>query len=480
MRLFLLILFIAGSEVQAAGPIAPAPAFKAKTLTAPPDDRWVTNGGNLYNQRYSPLTAIHRDNVRQVRAEWRTHLNRSGMKPQSSGQGQILFYAGTLYQVTGEDDVFALDVETGEILWTYAANLDPADVMVCCGWVSRGLGLGDGRLYVGRLDGKLVALDQRSGGVLWSIQAEDPRRGFSITAAPLYYNGMVIIGFAGGDMGIRGRLKAYDAKTGKLIWTFYTIPGPGEFGHDTWPADNDAWKYGGASIWQTPAVDPELGLIYFSTGNAAPDFNGAARAGDNLFTVSIVALDVRIGKYRWHFQQVHHDIWDYDSPSPVVLFDAEYNGVLRKGIAQIPKTGWVYVLDRTNGRPLLPIEERPVPQEHRQKTAATQPYVIGDAIVPQSIDIAPEGIELINEGRIFTPFWDQPVIYKPQMAVNWPPTSYDPRTNTLFICAIDNVGNSASDTREEFAPPGFEGMWLGSGGFARHGIAGRGILGRWI
>ena len=464
--------------VSAAEQIKPAPAFSANELRALPRDNWDTNGGNLYNQRYSPLNAINRDNVSQVKAEWRTHLNGSGMKPQTSGQGQILFHDGTLYQVTGEDDVFALDVESGRILWTYTANLNPANVIACCGWVSRGLGMGDGRIYVGRLDGKLVALNQRTGKVTWSIQAEDPHKGFSITAAPLYYNGMVIIGFAGGEMGIRGRLKAYDAKTGKLVWTFYTIPGPGQFGHDTWPADNDAWKYGGAPIWQTPAIDPELGMIYFSTGNANPDFNGATRAGDNLFTASIIALDVATGKYRWHFQQVHHDIWDYDAPSPVVLFDAKYNGKMRKAIAEIPKTGWVYILDRVTGRPILPIEERPVPQEPRQHTSATQPYVIGDSIVPQSIDIPLEGIDLINGGRIFTPFWGKKmVIYKPQMAVNWPPTSYDPQTNTLFICAIDNVGNSTSDAKQDFEVPGFKGMRIGSVGTARTGAARLGVFG---
>ncbi|TAJ94150.1 MAG: quinonprotein alcohol dehydrogenase [Gammaproteobacteria bacterium] len=460
----------------AAQGIIPSPAFTAEQLHALPTDGWVTNGGNLYNQRYSPLAAINRDNIKQVKAVWRTHLNGSGMGPQNSGQGQMLYYAGTLYAVTGADDVFAVEVGTGKILWSHEAKLNPDNVLVCCGWVSRGLGMGDGRIYLGRLDGKLEALDQRTGAVVWSIQAEDPHQGFSITAAPLYYEGKVIIGFAGGDMGIRGRLKAYDAKTGALLWTFHTIPGPGEFGHDTWPQDNDAWKYGGASIWQTPAIDTELGLIYFSTGNPAPDFNGATRAGDNLFTSSMMALDVNTGNYRWHFQQVHHDIWDYDAPSPVVLFDARYKGKVRKAIAEIPKTGWVYILDRETGKPLLPIEERPVLQEPRQKTSATQPYVIGDAVVPQEIDIAPEGVDLVNGGRIFTPFWDVPTIYKPQMAVNWPPTSYDPQTNRLFICAMDHVGNSASDQKEEFEMPGFQGMWLGAGAAAQHGIARRGVF----
>ena len=182
----------------------------------------------------------------------------------------------------------------------------------------------------------------------------------------------------------------YSADDGSLLWTFYTVPGPGEFGHDTWPADNDAWRTGGGTVWHTPAVDPELGMIYFSTGNPGPDYNGAVRAGDNLFTASIVALDVYTGEYRWHFQEVHHDIWDYDAPNPVVLFDLDYDGVPRKGLAQAGKTGWLYILDRTNGEPLVGIEERPVPQEPRQATAATQPYPVGEPFVAQTLDVAPE------------------------------------------------------------------------------------------
>jgi alcohol dehydrogenase (cytochrome c) len=453
-----------------------APAFSAKELTALPVASWLTNGGNLLNQRYSPLTEINRDNVRNLKAEWRIHLNGSGLGPQQSGQAQPLFYRGVLYIVTGQDDVFALDVRTGDILWSYEAKLDPARVKVCCGWVSRGVGLGEGKIFVGQLDAKLVALDQRTGKVVWSIQGEDPLKGYALVSAPLYYDGMVITGYAGGDMGIRGRVKAYSARDGKLLWTFYTVPAPNEIGGDTWPNDNDYYRFGGAPVWQTPAIDPELGLIYFSTGNAGPNYGGARRAGDNLFTASIVALDVKTGKYRWHFQQVHHDIWDYDSPNPVVLFDALYDGSLRKGLAEISKTGWVYILDRATGKPLIGIDERPVPQEPRQHTAATQPYPIGDPLFPQSVDIAPEGYQLVNGGRIFTPFWDKPVVYRPQMAVNWPPSSYDPETNLFYVCGIDNLATSSHDAKP-FTPPKFEGMWLQNGGFAFTGVAGRGIFG---
>ena len=210
-------------------------------------------------------------------------------------------------------------------------NIDPKITSVCCGWTSRGVGIGDGKIFVGRLDGRLVALDQRTGREVWSIQAERWEEGFSMTSAPLYYDGMVITGFSGAEIGVRGRVKAYDADDGKLLWTFYTIPGPGELGHDTWPQDNEVWMHGGATVWQTPAVDPELGLIYFSTGNPGPDFNGAVRAGDNLFSASIVAIEARTGKYRWHFQEVHHDLWDYDAPNPVVLFDVRIGGTRAQG-----------------------------------------------------------------------------------------------------------------------------------------------------
>ena len=206
------------------------------------------------------------------------------------------------------------------------------------------------KIFVGQLDGVLKALDAETGEQVWSIQAESWEEGYTITSAPLYFDGMVISGFAGAEFAARGRVKAYDAADGSLLWTFYTVPAPGELGSDTWPADSDAWETGGGTVWHTPAVDPELGLIYFSTGNPGPDYNGAIRPGDNLFTASIVALDAYSGEYRWHFQQVHHDIWDFDAPNPVVLFDLEYEGVLRKGLAQAGKTGWVYILDRDHRR----------------------------------------------------------------------------------------------------------------------------------
>ena len=421
----------------------PAPAWKGDALVAPPTSTWPTNGGNWYNQRYSPLVQIDRSNVVKLKGVWRTRLGGSGVGTKYSGEAQPIVYDGVIYVVTGADDVFAIGVDSGEVLWKYESKLDDKNDVVCCGWTSRGVSLGDGKVFVGQLDGKLVALEQKTGKVVWQVQAERWQEGYSITAAPLYYDGLVIVGVSGAEYGIRGRVKAFNAKTGAPAWTFHTVPGPGERGHDTWPQDNDSWKSGGGSVWQTPAVDPKLGLLYFSTGNPGPDYSGGVRKGDNLFTASIVALDAKSGQYRWHFQQVHHDIWDYDGPSPVVLFDLELNGTLRKGIAQPSKTGWVYILDRTNGTPLIGIDERPVPQEPRQATAATQPYPRGDSFVPQSIAIAPEGLTLVNGGKIFTPFWtEQPVPIKPAFSggANWPPSSYDPATGYFYVCAQDRIG----------------------------------------
>ncbi|MDC0598745.1 PQQ-binding-like beta-propeller repeat protein [Gammaproteobacteria bacterium] len=444
--------------------------FGTAQLTTPPTDSWITNGGTVFNQRWSPLDKINRENVSQLKGVWRTHLNGSGMDTRNSGEGQPLVYEGLIYNVTGDDDVFALSVKTGEIVWSREASL-PADLgrSICCGWISRGLGLGEGKIYVGQLDGKLLALDKDSGELIWEVQAERWEEGYSITSAPLYYDGMVITGFAGAEYGVRGLVKAYDAESGEHLWTFYTVPGPGEFGHDTWPQDNNVWMHGGGTVWQTPAVDPELNLLYFSTGNPGPDFSGGIREGDNLFTASIVAIDASSGEYRWHFQQVHHDIWDYDAPNPVILFDLELEGTARKGLAQASKTGWVYILDRITGEPLIGIEEREVLQNSAQATSATQPYPVGDAFVPQFVDMAPEGVTLVNQGRIFTPFGPgQPAMIQPSPAgsANWAPSSYDPSRQIMYVCAAETAMTLGGGELEIQIPDELTGDLFTGGGFA--------------
>ncbi|HEY5623304.1 MAG TPA: PQQ-binding-like beta-propeller repeat protein [Gammaproteobacteria bacterium] len=450
---FLLVWSGASAQVTE---ITPAPAFSGERLVSLPTEDWITNGGNAYNQRYSPLDQINRETVAGLRGVWRARLNGSGLAAKYSGEAQPIVYDGVVYVITGADDVFAISVDSGELLWTYEANLNQSIDTICCGWTNRGVAIGEGKVFFGQLDGRLVALDQTTGAIAWSTQAERWQEGFSITSAPLYYDGLVITGFAGAEYGVRGRVKAYDAEDGSLVWTFYTIPGPGEIGHETWPQDNDVYLYGGGTVWQTPAVDPALDLVYFSTGNPGPDFNGNIRAGDNLFSASIVAVDGHTGEYRWHFQQVHHDIWDYDAPSPVLLFDIEIDGEMRRAIAEPGKTGWVYILDRETGEPLIGIEERPVPQEPRQATSPTQPYPIGDAFIPQHVDIGPEGYPpLVNQGRIFTPFWTEGAVMKPSHngGANWPGSSYDPDTGIMYICATDRMSFFKGGNEEEPLPP---------------------------
>ncbi|MGH8226783.1 MAG: PQQ-binding-like beta-propeller repeat protein [Steroidobacteraceae bacterium] len=434
-------LALSGSEparaLQPSG--ARIPAFTARQLAADPRTGWYTNGGDLSNQRYSPLTQINRANVSKLKAVWRASLNGSGLNPRDGNQAQPIVYGGVVYIMTGEGDTFAVSIASGKVLWEFKAHVNPLIARPCCSWPGRGVAIGGGKVYVGLLNARLVALDQRTGKVLWSVQGANPKLGYVIASAPLYYDGMVITGFAGSDLGTRGRIQAYDARTGKLRWTFYTVPGPGQPGHDTWPAHSAVWKHGGAAIWQTPAIDPRLGLIYFSTANPGPVLDGAIRPGNNLYTDSIVALDVHTGKLRWYFQEVHHDMWDYDAANPVILFDAKVDGKPRLGLAQGGKTGWVYILDRVTGKPLIGIVEKPVMQLPVQHTSPTQPFPVGDAIVPQEIDIPPEqDVHLVNHGRIFTPFGThQPSFWKPLAAINWPPSSYDPATHTMFICASD-------------------------------------------
>jgi quinohemoprotein ethanol dehydrogenase len=464
--------------------IEPAPRFSTSDLSKTPNADWITNGGSTMNQRFSSLDEIDTSNVKNLKGVWLTHLRKSAIAAKYSAEGTPVEYKGTIYVPTGEDDVFAVNADTGEILWQYKAKLDQTISTVCCGWESRGVALGDGKVYIGQLDGKLVALDQRTGQVAWETQVTRWQEGGTITHAPLYYDGMVITGFSGGEFGIRGRLTAYDAQTGKERWRFYTIPGPGEVGHDSWPDDDKVWQHGGAPIWQTPAVDPELGMIYFSTGNASNDLDGSKRPGDNLFTASILAIDAHTGKYKWHFQEVHHDIWDYDAPSPVVLFD--HDGT--KGIGQPSKTGWLYLLNRENGKPLVPIPERPVPQDARQKTAKTQPFPSNEPFVSHSVSdeqftqiekiakASAKGktIKVVNGKQIYAPpSHDHYVVVTPgaQGGDNWPPSSYNPDTNMFYVCAQSTVNASIAGSMEHEAkqgqvPPANFGSIFAATGFA--------------
>lgn len=421
-----------------------APKFSAEELNAFPSGDWVTHGGDIRNSRYSPLEQITASNVKDLKAEWVTSLG-SGFDFKYSGEATPLVYDGVMFMITGADEVAALDAKTGEIIWEYKPEIAKGLDTVCCGWLSRGVAIGDGKVYVALLDGRLVALDQKNGELVWESIVGEWEKGYTTTSAPLYYDGKVFQGVAGGEYGIRGYIAAYDSEKGEQVWKTFTVPANDEKGGETWPEGSESWKTGGAPIWQTPAIDPELGMIYFSTGNTSPDLDGSNREGDNLFGDSVLALDVNTGEYKWHFQEVHHDIWDYDAANPVVLFDTEIDGKMRKGIVQAGKTGWLYILDRTNGEPLIGIEEKPVPQNENQKTSPTQPFPIGDNFVPQTISEEDVKRDLPKDfsgkyGDIFTPFWDEPVVLtpSPQGGANWAPSAYNPETELFYVLGNNN------------------------------------------
>lgn len=405
---------------------------------------WTIHGGDYYNRRYSMLNQITSENIGDLKPTWVSSLG-SGSEGKYSGEATPIVVDGVMFITTGANEIFALDAKTGEKIWAYTPDIPQEMDTVCCGWTTRGVAVGDGKVYAGLLDARLIALDQKTGELLWETKVAEWEEGYTVTSAPLYYNGKVYTGVSGGEFGIRGSVMAYDSDLGHEVWRFYTIPSPGDDDGDTWPSDNKAWLTGGGPVWNTPAVDPELGYIYFATGNTAPDLDGSNREGDNLYANSIVALNAENGKYVWHFQEVHHDIWDMDPTNPVILYDIEMNGEMRKGLGQAGKTGWVYFLDRTDGTPLVGIEERPVIQDERQKTAATQPFPFGDAFVPQTIteddvknDLGPEFTGEV--GSIFTPFWDVPITLKPGPfgGANWPPSAYNPDTEYFYVLGNDH------------------------------------------
>ena len=397
-----------------------------RLIRGPAGKDWVTNGGNLTNQRYSTLKQIDTTNVAQLKGAWMTRLKGSGAGGKYSFEGSPLVKDGIMYVVTGNDDVFALNAKTGAIIWEYWSGIDQKISTVCCGWVNRGLAMGEGLLFSGQLDANMVALDMKTGEVKWKTPLEKWENGYTITSAPLYYDGIIYSGISGGEFGVRGRLTALDAKSGAILWR---SPGAGS---ETWPPGTDHSMRGGATIWNTPALDPDLGLVYFVTGNCGPDYDGSMREGDNLYCASMMALKAKTGEYVWHFQQVHHDIWDYDAASPVVLFDTVIDGKPRKGIAEAGRTGWVYILDRTDGKPLIGIDEKPVPQDPRQKTAKTQPIPRGDATVPQCAELL-TGYE--KAGCIFDTFWETPVLMQPSGigGTNWSPMPYSPDTGYFYV-----------------------------------------------
>jgi quinohemoprotein ethanol dehydrogenase len=430
--------------MAAAAAITPAPAFTSTELSTTPGANWLTNGGDVSNARYSSLNQINTSNVANLKEAWHIHLDGSGMASKYSAEATPLVYNGVMYIPTGNSDVFAVDAATGARLWTYHSNINQTVNTACCGWDNRGVAIGDGKIYVAQLDGRLVALDQRTGAVIWKIVVHNWREGYTLTAAPLYYNGLVYVGSTGGEFMSRGSVSAYHASDGSPAFRFFTAPAPGDIGGQTWPAGPLGFSTGGATVWHTPAVDPALNMIVVSTGNAAP-WTGRG-PGQNLFTSSMVAIDATTGQVRWWYQMVHHDLWDYDCPNAPIMFDVTIAGINRHAIGEACKTGWLYLLDRTNGLPLIGIKETKVPQLKALNTWPTQPVPIGDRITPQtcakkSTYTKPFAGKPVKIGCLWDPpRFDQAVAIAPsaQGGVDWNPSAYNPNTHLFYVCAADS------------------------------------------
>jgi quinohemoprotein ethanol dehydrogenase len=461
----------ANGHAKTAATIEYAPAWTLAQQAATPQRDWINVGGNIMDQHYSGLNQINTGNVGSLKEAWHVHLDGSGVLAKYRNEATPLVYDGVMYVPTGNNDVFALDATTGARLWTHLSNIPQNINTICCGWDARGLAIGDGKIYSAQLDGTLVALDQKTGNIVWAARNARWQDGYTMTMAPLYYNGEVVVGVSGAEFGVRANVTAYDAKDGHRLWRFYNTPTPGDIGSGTWP-NNTEWMHGGGSVWNTPSVDPNTGLLYYSTGNADP---WAGRGpGDDLFTSSYVALNATTGDYEWHFQVVHHDIWDYDCPSPtMVIPNSPANGG-QDAMVETCKTGWMYVINARDGNPLLEIDEKPVPQEPTENTSHTQPVPVGDAFA----ETCPTGNEFPalaadNQPFIYGCEWT-PVNSKQFTVVapgagggtNYSPNSYSPLTGDIYTCsgnsrtALKTIPNASATY---VGGQGFTGVQFGAG-----------------
>jgi PQQ-dependent dehydrogenase (methanol/ethanol family) len=415
------LLSAAAATVPAAGPVG----FEQQLLEADQDGRnWLTHGRNYSETRHSPLALIHTGNVGELGLAWYVDFD--------TGRGQEatpLVVDGIIYVSSSWSNVYAIDGRTGQRLWRYDAGV-PGETAAkaCCDVVNRGVAYWDGRVYVGTLDGRLVALDARSGKVLWSVLTVDPTRHYTITGAPRVVKGKVLIGNGGAEYGVRGYVSAYDAGSGALVWRFYTVPGDPSQPFEnailaeaarTWTGE--WWKGGGGgTVWDSMAYDPELDLLYVGVGNGSP-WNPTIRSpggGDNLFLSSIVALRPDTGDYVWHYQTTPGEMWDFTATQHIVLADLLLGGARRKVLMQAPKNGFFYVLDRANG----------------QLLSAT-PYA--------SINWA-SSVDMQTGRPIINPEANYAQTGKPWIAMpgplgahNWHPMSFDPRSGLVFLPTLE-------------------------------------------
>lgn len=391
----------AGVETFAAVRNVPASAIEASASN--PDD-WLTYSGSYTGARHSSLSQINAGNVSRMRLMWMHQVPNSDPRFETTP----LAVGGVLFISLPQSGVQAIDGETGKILWTYDRKIT-GKVSVCCGLVNRGVAILDNRVFLATVDAHMIALDARNGRVLWDTVVDDPANGYALTSAPLALRDIVVIGTAGGEFGALGHIDAYDARTGKRRWRFDTIPRPGQPGSNTW--SGDSWKKGGGPAWLTGTYDPQLNLVYWGTGNPSPDFNGDERLGDNLYTNSVVALDAKTGRMRWHFQFTPHDVHDWDAAQiPVLANDKDG----RRLLMTANKNGFYYILDRETGRY---IRAKPFTDVNWAKGLDGR----GRPIIQKEIAPSRNGT-LVYPGAIG--------------GTNWWPPSYDPAANLFFVQTV--------------------------------------------
>lgn len=418
MSRFAWVLLIGWVVAAQAEPVTPERLLSAEKEPG----NWLTYSGSYKSWRYSPLAKIGRENAHRLKLKWVYQMNTTHYVETTP-----LVVDGVMYASEPPSNVVALDAETGRAFWRYRRTL-PSKINVCCGQVNRGVAILGDRVFIGTVDAHLVALDAKTGAVLWEVTVADYRTGHSITVAPLAVKDMIITGISGGEYGIRGFLDAYDAVTGKRRWRYWTIPGPGEPGNETW--EGNSWKTGGGPTWVTGSFDPEQNLIIWGTGNPSPDWNGDVRKGDNLYTDSAIALDADTGKLKWYFQFVPHDVHDWDAVQVPVLVDGEWEGQPRKLVYWAHRNAFYYVLDRATGKFLL------------GKAFAKQTWAAG--LDARGKPIRLPNIDPTKEGVIVWP--------GVQGATNWYSPSYNPLTGLFYLSAWENAGRYTKG--EAFYSPG--------------------------
>ncbi len=313
----------------------------SQLLATPVSHNWPSYNGDYTGRRYSALREIDKANVSQLRAQWAFHA------PNSSHLEVTPVVVDGMMLVTVANDAYALDAQTGRILWHHSRPITEGLIDDASQHHNRGVAVWHTRVYMETDNAHLLCLDARSGNLIWDVAYTDGNRNYGATSAPLVVKDKVLVGTSGGDDGVRGFVAAYDPETGKEIWRYWTIPGPGEFGSSSWPGES--YKLGGGTTWMPGTFDPELNTIFWGTSNPAPDFDGGPRPGDDLYTDCLLALDPDNGKLKWYFQFTPHDLFDYDAVETPVLVDTVLKGQARKLIVEANRNGFLYVLDRTNG-----------------------------------------------------------------------------------------------------------------------------------